>query len=168
MRDAVAKTKRRVEELDPYKATRLGCLNTLQRMVRQGRLERKEYLCAAAARSGQLEALKSLCADGCPWDSGACDAAAATGNFEVMKWLRAKGCPWSPCACIRACKFDQVEMLKWLLANDAPIDTYELQSHLVKKGHLDILKSLWPDAKDDLMRSMSFTKALCPGAAKGG
>jgi len=168
MRDAVAKTRRQVKELDPWTATRLGCLNTLQRMVRQGRLERKEYLCAAAARSGQLEALKSLRTDGCPWDSGACDAAAATGNFEVMKWLRENGCPLSRSACAKACEDNQIGMLKWLIANDAPIDGYHLPRTLAEKGHLDILKSLWPDAKDDLMRSMSFTKALCPGAAKGG
>ena len=190
MRDAVAKTRRQVKELDPWTATRLGCLNTLQRMVRQGRLERKEYLCAAAARSGQLEELKSLRADDearaqavmgghfdvlkwlhandAPCEESACAAAAATGNFEVMKWLRENGCPLSRSACARACEDNQIGMLKWLIANDAPIDGYHLPRTLAEKGHLDILKSLWPDAKDDLMRSMSFTKALCPGAAKGG
>ena len=76
MRAAVAETGLQFVQLDEEKALKLGCLSALQRLQRQGRLSRQEYLCAAAARSGQLEELQWLRANGCPWDwrtcSGAC------------------------------------------------------------------------------------------------
>ena len=68
MRDAVAETGLRFEELDEWKAAELGCLSALKRRKREGRLSYQERLCQAAARSGQLEKLKSLRADGCPWN----------------------------------------------------------------------------------------------------
>jgi len=69
MRDAVAGTGLRFEELSEHEAaTDLGCLSALQRRQRGGRLQYQERLCQAAARSGQLEELKALRADGCPWN----------------------------------------------------------------------------------------------------
>ena len=67
MRDAVAATGLQIEELDEDEAVNLGCLSALQRRQRQGRLSRQEYLCQAAARSGQLEELKALRENGTPW-----------------------------------------------------------------------------------------------------
>jgi len=55
MRDAVTGMGLQFEELAEEKAVNLGCLSAVQRMQRQGRLSRQELLCAAAARSGQLE-----------------------------------------------------------------------------------------------------------------
>ncbi len=69
MRDAVAATGLQFEELCEYDAVELGCLSAVQRLQRGGRLSRQEYLCEAAARSGQLEKLKVLRADGWPWDA---------------------------------------------------------------------------------------------------
>jgi len=105
MRAAVAATGLQFVQLDEEKALKLGCLSALQRLQRQGRLSRQENLCAAAARSGLLEELKVLRANGCPWDwrtcSGACpwdwrtcSGAAEGGNLEVLQWARANGCYW--------------------------------------------------------------------------
>ena len=77
------------------KSVRLGCLSALQRLQRGGRLSRQELLCQAAARSGQLEELKALRADGCPWNNWTCLAAAKGGHLEVLQWARANGCPWN-------------------------------------------------------------------------
>ena len=85
MRDAVAETGLRLKELDEDAAVKLGCLSAVQRMQRQGRLSRREYLCQAAARSGQLEELKVLRADGWPWDRDTCSAAARGGHLEVLQ-----------------------------------------------------------------------------------
>jgi hypothetical protein len=60
MRDAVAATGLRFEELGEDDAVELGCLSALQRLQRGGRLSRKERLCEAAASIGQLEELKVL------------------------------------------------------------------------------------------------------------
>ena len=51
MRDAVAATGLAFEELDGLDATIIGCLSAVQRLQRQGRLLRQEYLCQAAARA---------------------------------------------------------------------------------------------------------------------
>ena len=94
MRDAVADTGLRFKELDEKLAVELGCLSAVQRRQRQGRLSRRELLCGAAARSGQLEELKALRADGWPWDIGTCHAAAQGGQLMVLQLLHANGCPW--------------------------------------------------------------------------
>ena len=93
MRDLVAETGLRLKELDEKYAIELGCLSAVRRMQRQGRLSRQEHLCQAAARSGQLEELKALRADGWPWDAGTCEWAAYGGHLEVLQWARANGCP---------------------------------------------------------------------------
>jgi hypothetical protein len=85
MRDAVAETGLRLKELDEDAAVKLGCLSAVQRMQRQGRLSRREYLRQATARSGQLEELKVLRADGWPWDRDTCSAAARGGHLEVLQ-----------------------------------------------------------------------------------
>ncbi len=51
MRDAVAGTGLRFEELGEDEALELGCLCVLKRLQRGGRLSRQEFLCQAAARS---------------------------------------------------------------------------------------------------------------------
>ncbi|KAG2449625.1 hypothetical protein HYH02_005158 [Chlamydomonas schloesseri] len=50
-------------------------------------------LCAAAARSGSLEALRLLRARGCPWDADAIVAGAEAGCEAVLEYLVAEGCP---------------------------------------------------------------------------
>ena len=84
MRDAVAETGILSEELDEDEAVALGCLSALQRRQRGGRLSRRESLCEAAARSGHLEELQLLRADGWPWDTETCYGAAKGGHFELL------------------------------------------------------------------------------------
>ena len=91
MRDAVAATGLEFEELDEDRAVNLGCLSAVKRLQRGGRLSRQEYLCQAAARSGQLEELKALRADNTPWDRKTCWAAARGGQLEVLQWSHANG-----------------------------------------------------------------------------
>ena len=57
MRDAVTATGLRFEELDEKRAAELGCLSALYRRQRGGRLSRRERLCEAEARVGNLEVL---------------------------------------------------------------------------------------------------------------
>jgi len=84
MRAAVAGMVLQFKELDEKRAVELGCLSALQRRQRQGRLSRQEYLCQAAAKSGQLEELKVLRENSCPWDEKTCSGAAEGGHFEVL------------------------------------------------------------------------------------
>ncbi len=114
MRDTVAATGLAFEELTDDDAVELGCLSALQRLQRGGRLSRREYLCQAAARSGQLEELKVLRADGWPWDDGTCSAAARGGHLEVLQWARSNGCPWDLLTCPSAAQGRQLPVLHGL------------------------------------------------------
>ena len=124
MRDAVAATGLRFEELGEKKAAELGCLSAVQRLQRGGRLSREEYLCQAAARSGQLTELKALRADGCLWHRSTCTAAAMGGHLEVLQWARENGCPWNKQTCHNAAKCGHLEVLQWARANDCQCDRF--------------------------------------------
>ena len=102
MRAAVAATGLQFEELDEHEAVDLGCLSALQRRQRGGRLSRQEYLCAAAARSGQLEKLKGFRENGCPWEERTCSRAAHGGHLELLSWhARTAARGTQPRACTR-------------------------------------------------------------------
>ena len=58
MRDAVDATGRKVKEFGQYDALERGYLSTLKCLRRRGRLSDERLMCAAAARSGDLEALR--------------------------------------------------------------------------------------------------------------
>ena len=48
-------------------------------------------LCEGAAARGDSEMLKSLRAEGCPWDEWTCTFAKFGGHLEMLEWLRAEG-----------------------------------------------------------------------------
>ena len=85
MRDAVAATGHVVEEMTGRVAAGLGYLSTLKHLHRQGRLELSENLLQEAAKTGQLEVMKWLHANGCPWDADTCESAAEGGHLKVLQ-----------------------------------------------------------------------------------
>ena len=87
MRDAMVATGLRFEELGEDEAVKLGRLSVLKRLQRQGRLSRRERLCEAAAKSGQLEELILLVENGWSWDEHTCSRAAWGGYLEVLQYL---------------------------------------------------------------------------------
>ena len=139
MRDAVAETGLRFEELDEDDALNLGCLSALQRLQRQGRLSRQEYLCEAAARGGHVEKLKILREIGWRWDIGTCSAASRSGNLEVLQWARANGAPWDSTTCSRAARGGHLEVLQWARAKGCPWDE-ETCTYAAMGGHLEMLQ----------------------------
>ena len=141
MRDAVAETGLQFKEHREYEALTLGCLSAVHRLQRQGRLSRQEYLCAAAARSGQLEELQALRADGWPWDEYTCAEAAFGGHLEVLQWARANGCPWGAITCMFAASGGQLEVLQWLRENGCPWVEWTCAA-AARGGHLEVLKCL--------------------------
>ena len=160
MRDAVAATGLRFEELDEKEALKLGCLTALERLQRGGRLSRQEYLCEAAARGGHLEKLKEFRADGCPWDASTCGAAAKGGHLEVLQWLRANGCPWDEKTCEAAAQGRQLEVLQWLRANGCPWNRWTC-AFAAHDGHLEVLQ--WSRAN-----GCPWDSITCLWAAEGG
>ena len=141
MRAAVAETGLRLNDLGEKRAVELGCVSAVQSMQRQGRLSRRELLCQAAARSGQLEKLKELRADGWPWDRGTCSAAALGGHLEVLQWARANGCPWDIRTCHKAAEGGHLKVLLWARKNGCPCDENEL--HIAaRSGHEAVVRAL--------------------------
>ena len=141
MRNAVAATGLRFEELAEDEAVELGCLSALQRRQRGGRLSSRKFLCQAAARSGQLEELKALRADGCPWNNWTCLGAARGGHLEVLQLARVNGCPWNEMTCWWAAYGGHLEVLQWARANGCPWGRSTCFA-AARGGHLDVLQWL--------------------------
>ena len=120
-------------------AVELGCLSAVQRLQRGGRLSRQELLCQAAARSGQLEELKVLRENSCPWDEHTCSRAALSGHLEVLQWARANGCPWDSETCHNAAFGGHLEVLQWARANGCPWDRWTCTA-AAEGGHLEVLQ----------------------------
>ena len=139
MRDAVDATGRKVEKCREEDAAELGYLSTLKCLRRRGVLKDERLLCAAAARSGQLEALKALRAENFPWNTATCEFAAKGGHFEVLKWARENDCPWNEWTCACVAWKGHLEVLKWLRENGCPWDE-KTCACAAKYGHLDVLK----------------------------
>ena len=53
-----------------------------------------EELMRQAASSGNLELVRWLRGEGCPWDLGTCLYAVDYGHEEVLRWARENGCEW--------------------------------------------------------------------------
>jgi hypothetical protein len=160
MRDAVDATGRKVEEFGEEHAVERGYLSTLKCLRRRGLLKRERFLCAAAARSGQLEELKALRAENLPWDETTCAYAAWGCHLQVLKWLRETKCPWDTFTCRFAAMGGHLGVLKWARENDCPWD--ELTCAFAAKGaHLEVLK--WAREND-----CPWDERTCARAANGG
>ena len=122
MRDAVDKTGRKIEKLSDLDAADLGHLSLVKDRHSRGVLNDEHLLCKAAAAKGDLEALKGLRANDCPWDAWTCAFAAKGGHLEVLQWARANGflLDWRTCAA--AAKGGHLDVLKWARENGCPWD----------------------------------------------
>ena len=124
MRDAVDATGRKVEEFKEDDAAERGYLSTLKCLHRRGRLSDESLLCAAAARNGDLEALKALRrVENFPHE-WTCSYAAFGGHLEVLKWARENDCPWDKRTCAEAADCGHLDVLKWARENGCPWDEW--------------------------------------------
>ena len=125
-------------------AAERGYLTMVRYLHRRGLLDRVEYLCEAAARSGQLEELKRLRARRVPWDERTCSAAALGGHFDVLKWARKNKCPWDGSTCRSAAESEHFDILRWAYANGCFFDA-QTSAALAKRGHFEML--MWAAEK---------------------
>ena len=77
----------------------------------------KPRFCEETATHGDIEMLKWLRAEGCPWDAWVCARAACGGHLEVLNWLQAEGCPREENACTEAAASEATKVMiyKWQL-----------------------------------------------------
>ena len=138
MRNAVAATGRRFDEMDVFHAVKFGCFDTLKRLLR----ENDPYcasICAEAAKRGHLEMLQWARTNGCPWNKMTCAWGARGGHFEMLQWAHANGCPWDEWTCAYAAKGGHLEVLQWLRANGCPWNMWTC-SGAAGGGNLGVLQ----------------------------
>ena len=124
MREAVDATGREIKVVRDSHAARRGYLSLLKDRHTRGVLGSKEFLCEAAARSGQLEELKAFRAKNFPWDEWTCAGAAKGGHLEILQWARENDCPWDSSTCSYAASGGHLEVLKWARENGCPWDRW--------------------------------------------
>ena len=145
-------TRRKIKKLSDQKAADLGYVGLLKDRRSRGVLRDEYLLCAAAARSGQLEELKALRADNFPWnrpstcataarpwDASTCTCAALGGHLEVLQWARENDCRWDEKTCACAALGGHLEVLKWARANGCPWNLLTC-AKAAEYDHLEVLK----------------------------
>ena len=91
---------------------------TAQINLKGFKLDRELFV--LACECGNLEIMKWLKSEGCPWDASACSGAAKGGHLETLKWLRSEGCPWDERTCERAASRGHLDVLRWAIDNGCP------------------------------------------------
>ena len=141
MRDAVDATGRPVYELTPEEAVRRGDLNGLQLLLERAPRVRRD-VCAVAAEVGNLDVLKWLRENECPWDRWTCAYAAEHGHLEMLKWARENDCPWDEATCAFAADSGHLETLKWARENGCPWDHALMWWQATENDHLEVVRWL--------------------------
>ena len=115
MRDAVAATGHRVRGVEVKAAVRLGYLSTLKHLHRQGRLRVYSEGSLQKSLTGKIHEIEATVLH---------QEAAAKGQLEVLKWLRANGCPWDAQTLTWARDRGQLVLVNWAIANGCPEPLY--------------------------------------------
>ena len=71
-----------------------------------------------AARFGNLEILKYLHENGCPWYSDTCSSAADGGHLMCLTYAHEHGCKWEEDTCSFAAKKGHIKCLKYAHENN--------------------------------------------------
>ena len=82
--------------------------------------EKKERFCWKMAENGNMEFLKFLHENGCPWDIRTCSWAAFNGHLECLKYAHENGCPWDRETCSWAAENGHLECLKYARKKRCP------------------------------------------------
>ena len=121
-------------------ATKSGNLEMLKYLHENG-CPWDKYTCSRAAEYEYLEILKYLHENGCPWDEDTCSYAAEYGYFELLKYAHENGCPWSVATFAGGIISENLEILEYLRENGCPWD--KISCHIAAEyGYLEILKWL--------------------------
>ena len=112
-----------------------------------------------AAKNGDLECLKYLHENGCPWDADATRMAAAHGHLECFKYLHENGCPWENETLLEAqnlaAEHGYLECLKYIHENGCPLN-WQAAKSAATFGHLECLKYLHENGCDKEWSSFTY------------
>jgi len=93
----------------------------------------------AAVYNGNLENIKWLREQDCPFTNKTFELASANCKLDNMKWLKEQNCPWTKLTFEIAAYDDNIENMKWLKEQDCPIDDWTL-SKAICSGNLENIK----------------------------
>ncbi|CAN0362526.1 unnamed protein product [Ectocarpus fasciculatus] len=98
-------------------------------------------LCAAIARLGNLELLRSARGSGCVWNGLTFSEAARRGDLAFLQWLKSSGCTWDKFSAIAAAGGGHLHVLKWLRKSGVGWDDDEWTCHMAAAGgHVHVLR----------------------------
>lgn len=69
---------------------------------------------ANMTKNGDLENMKWLKDQGCPWDEYTFVYAVENGDLECLQWLKEQGCPWDDRIFTYPTQKGDLKVLKWL------------------------------------------------------
>ena len=112
---------------------------------------------ANTAYHGNLEFLKYLHENGCPWDKSTCEFAAKSGHLDCLKYAHENGCPWDheTCKCIN---------IYGNIVNSTGINIMIMKSrkNTLLPKHLELLKNKMAKIKNFKMCLDYIHKNGCP------
>jgi Ankyrin repeats (many copies) len=97
--------------------------------------------CSYAGLNGNLDILKWLRDQGCPWDNNTINQAARKGHTHIIEWARANGCDWDYGAYDWPIDDGNFEMVKYLCVSGCPCNEYTC-GRAAYCGNLEILQYL--------------------------
>ena len=97
-----------------------GDLNIIKLFYKCETVYKRQLLFMSAAKNGNLNNMKWLYEQGCPFDDLTFPMTAANGYLDNMKWLYSVGCPLNEETFNAAAINGDIENLKWLRAIGCP------------------------------------------------
>jgi hypothetical protein len=98
--------------------------------------------CLAASKAGNLEVLRYLHEQGCPWHYDTCGVAAASGDLEQLKWLHEHGAPLDEETAEIAASGGSVVIFEWLLQQQGVVFDAATMQAAAAKDHLQLCQWL--------------------------
>ncbi len=146
----------------PYYAASSGNLSLLQWTIQETNFKLDHRLFAKATIGGNLEMMKWLRLQNCPWDEHVCSLAAKHGHLEILKWARENGCEWNEWTYHDAIIGGNDHIFYWLCEQDCPFDAAGNLAGLAaaKLNRLDLLKHI-----KIVLPFVQFDNMVCQRAA---
>ena len=93
-------------------------------------------------------------------------AAGESGNIDIVKFLYKNDCPFDCTALYGACYSGNLKVVKWMVYNCFPFGRY-IYHHAASEGHINILNYLYELTKNDLSYPW-WDESVCTSAAENG
>ena len=115
---------------------------------------------ALAAEGGNLDCLKYLHENGCPWDLDTPNMAGLNGHLDCLKYAHENGCPWNSSTTAHISNRGQFECLRYAYENGCPWEQ-SVTWNAAMVGNLELLKYTIENGCP--MNSYTSSRAACYG-----